>query len=199
MPYSPEHKVRTRRRIVRSARRLVNRRGFSQVSIDEIMAGAGLSRGGFYAHFSSKEELYAEAITLILEEHPADRWEGIELDMTSEDIARIIVDAYLSRQHLEDIESSCPMIALPSDVARGGAAVKRAYRQVLESMVGIFEDNLPGGDEAPRATALAIAALCVGGMVLARAVDDDGLAEDVRDASRALALRTGQWVDAHPN
>ena len=67
MPYSANHKAETRARIVESARALFNRHGFTEVSIDEIMASAGLTRGGFYNHFKTKDELYAEAVTQILE------------------------------------------------------------------------------------------------------------------------------------
>jgi TetR/AcrR family transcriptional regulator, transcriptional repressor for nem operon len=66
MPYTAEHKENTRRRIVQSARRLFNRHGFNGVSIDEIMAEAGLTRGGFYNHFGTKEELYAEVVQQVL-------------------------------------------------------------------------------------------------------------------------------------
>ena len=66
MPYTKEHKQRTREKIVDSARRLFNRHGFTGVSIDEIMADAGLTRGGFYNHFSTKEELYAEVVQQVL-------------------------------------------------------------------------------------------------------------------------------------
>lgn len=71
MPYSPAHKARTRERIVESARHLFNRCGFAGVSIDEIMAEAGLTRGGFYNHFGAKEELYAEVVN-----EEAKRWSG---------------------------------------------------------------------------------------------------------------------------
>ena len=187
MPYAPEHKQHTRRRIVRSARRLFNRRGFNEVSIDEIMANAELTRGGFYSYFRNKEELYVEAITLILEENPAAEYEGVDFDFNSEDIARVIVNAYLSRQHYDDIEGSCPLIALPNDVARGSQVLQRAYRQVLGSMVGIFKQKL-NDHSAADSQALAMAALCVGGMVLARAVGDEQLANEVREASRQHAL-----------
>jgi len=188
MPYAPEHKQHTRRRIVRSARRLFNQRGFNEVSIDEIMANAQLTRGGFYAHFRNKEELYVEAITLILEENPATEYEGMEFDFESEDIARVIVNAYLSRQHYDDIEGSCPLIALPNDVARGSQTLQRAYRQVLGSMVDIFKQKLNAHSDA-ESQALAMAALCVGGMVLARAVGDEQMADEIREASRQHALQ----------
>ena len=70
MPYSPEHKRETRERILKSARHLFNRKGFAEVTIDEIMAEAGLTRGGFYNHFDTKERLYAEAISQFICDGP---------------------------------------------------------------------------------------------------------------------------------
>jgi len=201
MPYTAAHKQQTRERIVRTARRLFNRRGFSDVSIDEIMAAAGLTRGGFYNHFRTKEEPYAEAVTAILWDHPAKNWEGIELDFTATGpkLARQIVEAYLTRQHFQDIDGSCPMIALPSDVARGAPQVKAAFRQLLEGMAEVFAANLPPHSLSPRDRALALAALLVGGMALARAVDDEALADRIRAAARALALEVSGWTGVGPH
>lgn len=206
MPYAAEHKPQTRKRILDSARRLFNRRGLTEISIDEIMAGAGLTRGGFYSHFGSKEELYAEAITHFVTCRPAPGWQRMGGEGPSPDgerLARAIVATYLSRDHLDDVEGSCPMIGLATDVARGGPAAKAAYRQVLAMMVGIFEGTL-GPDayaacgnqpDADRARALAVAALCVGGMVLARAVDDPAVADDLRAASHRYATALAGWRD----
>lgn len=190
MPYAATHKAETRARIVQSARRLFNRHGFTEVSIDEIMSAAGLTRGGFYNHFATKEELYAEAVTQILSCNPTENWDDLKVDFDVEgsEVARDIINAYLSRRHLNDIDGLCPMIALPSDVARGGQALKAAYREVLNGMVEMFSNRMNGGRRAPRERALSVATLCVGGMVLARAVDDDGLADEIREAARNLAL-----------
>ena len=195
MPYTAEHKAETRKRIVQSARRLFNRHGFSEVSIDDIMAGAGLTRGGFYTHFRTKDELYAEAVTLVMDCNPSEAWDDVEIDFNAQgaQLARQIVDGYLSRRHYEDIDVQCPLIALPSDVARGGPAVKTAFRKVFESMVTVFAAGLEGGEAAARKRAMGIATLCVGGMVLARAVDDDGLADEIREAARAMALEASGW------
>lgn len=195
MPYTAEHKAETRKRIVQSARRLFNRHGFSEVSIDDIMAGAGLTRGGFYNHFRTKDELYAEAVTLVMDCNPSEAWDDVEIDFNAQgaQLARQIVDGYLSRRHYEDIDVQCPLIALPSDVARGGAAVKTAFRKVFEAMVTVFAAGLEGGEAAARKQAMGIATLCVGGMVLARAVDDDGLADEIREAARAMALEASGW------
>jgi TetR/AcrR family transcriptional repressor of nem operon len=189
MPYSPEHKIDTRQRILRSARRLFNRRGFVEVTIDDVMADAGLTRGGFYNHFGTKEELYVEAITLFMSGDP-EVWQRAHIDPNAQglDLAKMIVAAYLSEEHFEDRDGSCPMIGLPSDVARAGKDVKAAYRQVLEMMVRAFESNFAPGQPTARQQALALAALCVGSMVLSRAVDDQLLADDLREAARSQAL-----------
>jgi AcrR family transcriptional regulator len=202
MPYAAEHKQQTRGRILDSARRLFNRNGLTEVSIDDIMAGAGLTRGGFYSHFDSKEQLYAEAILHFVTSRPD--WQRMEFDAPPEGpkLARAIIAAYLSRDHLSDVEGSCPMIGLATDVARGGGAAKAAYRQVLGMMVGIFAGTL-GPDaqsagnhqSADRERALAVAALCVGGMVLARAVDDPATADDLRAAAQRYALSLAGWQD----
>jgi TetR/AcrR family transcriptional regulator, transcriptional repressor for nem operon len=107
----------------------------------------------------------------------------------------MIVNAYLSQEHIDDRDASCPMIGLPSDAARAGEAVKAAYREVLERMARAFEVNLPQGQPTPRQRALALVALCVGGMVLARAIDDTGLAQDLRDAARTHVLAASGWGD----
>jgi TetR/AcrR family transcriptional repressor of nem operon len=127
MPYTPEHRDRTRTKIIRSAQRLFNQHGFQGVSIDQIMAEAQLTRGGFYRHFSSKSDLYAEAMDCFFTNPECgNRWEGVEVDPAKGDIGPQIVRAYLSRQHFQDVEDSCPMVALPGDVARSGGAAKRA-------------------------------------------------------------------------
>jgi AcrR family transcriptional regulator len=205
MPYAPEHKAEIRTRILDSARRLFNRNGLAAVSIDEIMAGAGLTRGGFYSYFDSKEELYAEAITHFINGGPNAEWQRMAFADRPEGqaLARAILDAYLSRVHLDDVEGSCPVIGLATDVARSGGPAKRAYRQVMEMMAGIFAANLgsspvtaaeaSAAPDAARQRALAVVALCVGGMVLARAVDDESAADELRAASRRYAVALAGW------
>lgn len=194
MPYSAEHKSETRERILKSARHLFNRKGFAEVTIDEIMSNAGLTRGGFYNHFDTKDGLYAEAIRQFTCDGP-EAWQRAYVDPSAQGpkLARMIVDAYLSREHFDDRGGSCPMIGLPSDAARAGEGVKVAYREVLEMMAGAFEANLPAGEPSARQRALALVAVCVGGMVLSRAIDDPALADDLRKAAREHALSAAGW------
>ena len=90
-------------------------------SIDEIMGDAGLTRGGFYKHFSAKEDLYQAAVLQFVCAERPEPWQARHIDPAAKGaaLARMIVDAYSSRDHLDDRDGSCPMIALPSDVSRG--------------------------------------------------------------------------------
>jgi AcrR family transcriptional regulator len=192
MPYPPQHKDNTKRKILDSARRLFNRRGFSEVSIEDIMESAGLTHGGFYRYFSGKDELYAEAVRWFLcADAPRWRNKPVAAERESKPRGKRIVDAYFSRDHFTDKETCCPLIALPSDVARSGDAVKRAYQDVLEKLLEIFQLDLSG--TMSRERALALAALCIGGIVAARSVDDPRLADDLRNAAYRHALQIGGW------
>jgi AcrR family transcriptional regulator len=205
MPYPADHKQQTRNRILESARKLFNRNGLADITIDQIMAGAGLTRGAFYSHFPDKEALYAEAITHFIRAEPPP-WQCTALAERPEGqrLARSILRVYLSREHLEDVEGSCPLIGLATDVARGNGAAKTAYRQVMEMMAGIFAENLgpdPLDGNAPDAAAkqqraLALVALCVGGMVLARAIDNPDAAEDLLTAAHRYATVLAGWQAA---
>jgi AcrR family transcriptional regulator len=198
MPYTAEHKAETRQKIVTSARRLFNRHGFNGVSIDEIMEDAGLTRGGFYKHFGAKDELYQAAVLAFARADRPEPWQACHIDNGAEGIplARMIVNAYLSDEHFEDRDGSCPMIALPSDIARSGDGVKVAFREVLEMMVRCFAANLEPDDLTPRQRALALAAQVVGGMVLARSIDDPDLADELRASARAQVFASSGWPEA---
>ena len=194
MPYPVGHHAEVRKNIIQSARRLFNRYGFENVSLQQIMAGAGLTHGGFYSYFKSKSDLYTEVLGCFLTDPEwKSCWEGVHVDLSSTDVGPQVVRAYLSRQHFEDVENSCPMVALPSDVARSGKSVKQAYERVFKAMVSILERSVAEKNRSGHATARAIAALCVGGMVAARSLADRVLADELRDACMAMALKLGNW------
>lgn len=190
MPYSAEHKQKTRTKIVESARILFNRHGFQDVTIGQVMKNAGLTHGGFYNHFKSKEALYGAAVSSFLMGRGA-QWRadaGVDPTIPSPEMARQMIHGYLSAEHLGDLDGQCPMIALPSDVARANPEVQASYQVLLQAMVGLFEDSLQNHENA-RQKALSLAALCVGGMVLARTLPDSKLAEDVRLSAHTTAAQ----------
>ena len=194
MPYPAGHRAAVKKTIVESARRLFNRHGFENVSIGQIMAGAGLTHGGFYSYFKGKSDLYTEVLGCFFTDPEwKNCWEGVHVDLTSTDVGAQIVRAYLSRQHLENVENSCPMVALPTDVARSNPRARQAFEQVFKGMVSVLERSLDQNGQPRRTTAQAMAALCVGGMVVARAVADRRLADNLRDACMTVALQLGNW------
>lgn len=188
MPLSKDHKARTRARIVDSARHLFKTRGYERVGIDAIMADAGLTRGGFYAHFSSKEDLFAEAVGEVvmkagLEHH---RNEGAP---EPEDWRQQVVDYYLSRDHRDHRNGGCPMAALSADVAHTARPVREVYTNVFLDLVDALAERMPPNNPNPRETALATVAQCVGSMVIARAVASEDLADEIFAAGRAATRR----------
>lgn len=120
----------------------------------------------------------------------------MHVDLSSTDVGLQVVRAYLSRQHFENVENSCPMAALPSDVARSGKTARRAFETVFKAMVDVLQRRLVDKNRPRRARAQAIAALCVGGMVVARAIGDRTIADQLRAACMAIALDLGGWHKA---
>ncbi len=194
MPYPPTHRREVKTKIIDSARRLFNRRGFEDVSIAEIMNGAGLTHGGFYKYFKSKSSLYAEVMDCFFTNPKwKNCWEGVHVDLSATDVGGQVVRAYLSRQHYEDVENSCPMVALPTDVARSGIAARRAFESVFKAMVSVLERSLLNKRRDGHATAQVIAALSIGGMVVARTLVDRKHADKLRGSCLAAALELGGW------
>lgn len=188
MPYPTDHKSRTRARIVEKARVLFNRHGFEQVTIDELMREAGLTRGGFYHHFRSKDELYAEAVRSFASCNPfAVKRSALDHQPSAKALARMLVELYLSDAVLDDVDVHCPLIALPSDVARAGLQPRAAYTDIVRSMLCVFRAALEG-ETAANDKARVILNLCVGGMVIARTTDDAELRSSLRRAARVQAL-----------
>ena len=190
MPYASDHKDKTRARIVDSARVLFTRHGFETVTIDQVMRDAGLTRGGFYHHFENKESLYAAAVSSFNSCNPfAARVEAKPKARTPRQLAELLVDTYLSDETLADADNHCPLVALPSDVARAGLQPRAAYTQLVEGMLDIFRAAFPRGDRQGMRKAQLIVNLCVGGMLIARTTDGHALRQQLRATARGEAMR----------
>jgi len=98
-----------------------------------------------------------------------------------------MIDGYLFNEHLGDLDGQCPMIALPSDVARRDQQVQQSYQNLFSAMVNLFDHNLDTNEQQSHQDALSLAALCVGGMALARTLADAELANEVRQAAQATS------------
>ena len=198
MPYPSGHRDQVKKRIIDSARRLFNQRGFDNVSLYQIMAGAGLTHGGFYSYFQSKSDLYAEVLgCFFTDPNWKNCWEGVHVDLSSTDVGPQVVRAYLSREHFDDVEHSCPMVALPTDVARSGPPARQAFETVFKAMVSVLERSLVRKGRWRRAEAHALAAMCIGGMIVARTVLTRTLSDELRAACMSVALNFGGWHSKH--
>jgi AcrR family transcriptional regulator len=153
------------------------------------MAEAGLTRGSFYCYFTSKSDLYAQSIArVVLEDRESPKDSGAERARADK-----IVHDYLSDIDQNSTADTFPMIGLPNDVSRTDRAGREAFESALKLMIQSFERAANGNPEARRDNALAIAALCVGGMVLSRSIDDRKLADELRGAAKATALNLAKW------
>jgi AcrR family transcriptional regulator len=158
------------------------------------MADAGLTRGSFYIYFESKGDLYAEAITQILKEKQLLSGDGVSIDTRAAENADQFIRDYLSQEHFEDIDGSCPLVGFPSEFLRKEPRVRQAFEVVLGAMIDVFEQALRREGEAARSRARAIATLCIGGMILARSIEKRRLADELREAALGVALSLGHWA-----
>lgn len=187
MRYAAGHKQRTHARIVETASRLFKEGGYVGVGVDVVMKAVGLTPGGFYAHFSSKEALLAETLTLALKRMKEWLLTGIE-DREGLPWLREIVRRYLSRIHRDAVAGGCPMPALMADVSRSGDVARQTFETHLRQLVAEFEEKMPRTLGSAYDRALATIALFVGGVLLARAVKGPKFSGRILRACRLLAI-----------
>jgi TetR/AcrR family transcriptional regulator, transcriptional repressor for nem operon len=182
--YAAGHKEQTRARILRAAGTVFRRQGYHAAGVDTVMEEAGLTAGGFYAHFASKEALLAEALAPAAAESGAARDLALE-GVSSRARAEAFVERYLTTKHCNATEDGCPLPALISEVARTGAPVKASFEAIIRALAARLQDQ--SGDGLTEDRALAIIALCIGGLGVARSVQDDAFGDCILAACRDLA------------
>ena len=176
-----------REQITEASSRLFRERGIKGVSVADLMGAAGLTHGGFYGHFESKDALAGVAAAHAFEQS-AERWNK-RIASQPDDAARraLLVDKFLTPQSLKDVSMGCPSVSLATDVAREPAAapIRAAYLDGLESLVQILASVEPGPDAATRrGAALADFATLAGALMLARATEGAPLSAEILAAAR---------------
>jgi AcrR family transcriptional regulator len=170
-------------RIVDAAARAIRRSGYSGTSVADIMKAAGLTHGGFYAHFASREAMLAEA---------ADRaggdavalMERVAASVPAQQALPAMMQAYLSKDHVKSIETGCATAALGSEMPRQVPEVRRASTRRIKEMIDLVARQLPDwGQPSAHDHALVTVSILVGALVLARAVDEPRLSEALRKAA----------------
>lgn len=199
MPYTKEHKARTRKRIIEEAARAFRGRGVAGIGIPELMGRAGLTHGGFYAHFESKDALVAEACA----EGFVDAAEALLAQTVAgarpgEELAAII-RAYLSRSHRDHPEQGCMIPSLAAEIAREQPPVRAAFSRSLAAYVARLAAYLPRSLPAESATpagatpddeAMVLLSGMVGALLLARAVDNPAASDRILMRARDFYLRS---------
>lgn len=187
MRQSAQEKARTHERIVEIASARIREDGIEGPGVVEIMREAGLTHGGFYKHFGSREDLVAEAAddAFAYAERTLDKYARDERESLA-----AWVDWYLSTDHRDDPATGCPVAALVGDVDRGNDHIRGGYDALVERYIGSLEGMLGDGDDARSQAVLALSTL-VGSLALARAIDDDTLSDEILRVVRE-ALRHRQ-------
>lgn len=187
MKVSREQMKANRERILTEAGYLFREKGFDAVSVAEIMKAAGLTHGGFYGHFSSKDDLIAQTVTHMLK--PGD-------GAKAADISSLIGD-YLSPRHRKGVARGCPTAALVTDICRHGPEARSALTAGVQSQISRISAAMGDApDQEARRNATGVWATMVGAVILARTIDDETLSnqilEDVREwLSNSLEKRQG--------
>jgi len=180
---SPRRKEATHDRIVEAAARAIRRSGYGGAGVAEIMKDAGLTHGGFYAHFASRDAMLAEAADRAGAESLA-TMTRIAAAMPPKKALPAMMRAYLSNEHLRAAETGCPVAALGSEIPRQAPEVRRAATRRIKEMIDLVARQAPDwGQPAAHEQALVTVAAMVGTLVLARAVDDPRLSSALRDAA----------------
>jgi TetR/AcrR family transcriptional repressor of nem operon len=171
-------------RIVEAAARAIRRSGYDAAGVAGIMNEAGLTHGGFYAHFDSREAMLAEAADRAGAESVA-ALEQLAASAPPQEAFRTLVAAYLSKTHVALADTGCPVAALGSEMPRQAAEVRRAATRRIKEFIDLVGRHSPGwGQPGGHEHALATTATMVGALVLARAVDDPKLSHSMLEAAR---------------
>ncbi len=181
MPYSPTHKERTRGRIVGAASRLVRRLGVEGASVGAAMSDAGLTHGGFYAHFADKTALVRAAIDAAFDESDASLFGGALATLRGDEWVERASERHLSMSHRDARADGCAIPAIGAEVARGDRSVRGAFARRVESVVTQMSERL-GGD---RQRAIRLLATWSGALLLARIAPSRAAAREILDAARA--------------
>ncbi len=182
MPYGKDHKEKSRERILESAARLFPNLGYEAVSIDMLMENAGLTRGAFYAHFGNKAEVYAESMVYSAQHSPFRKLDDDSLD----DLAWFeqTIAHYLSREHIDKAAAPCPLAFLATDVNHRDGSVRDTYTRLYQNLVKLIRQRL--GKRTDRESVMAATAMMIGGVAVARAMNDQQTSDRLLCACRNM-------------
>ncbi|MDO9563557.1 MAG: TetR/AcrR family transcriptional regulator [Bradyrhizobium sp.] len=188
MRYSREHKLETHARIVRKASVRIREKGAHGIGVADLMKDAGLTHGGFYAHFDSREALVIEAFVYAMD-RSTERWRKLAETTPPARRMAAIVESYLTPLHRDDPGHGCAITALGAEIARESPKTRKAFAAKLDQMVDMLAEQIPRVPrKAARKQALAALSTMVGALVLARIAGSGELSDDILAAGSDAAL-----------
>jgi TetR/AcrR family transcriptional repressor of nem operon len=185
MPWSKEHKNETRRRIMEAAAKTFRAHGASGAGLTDVMRQAGLTHGGFYAHFKSKDELIAAALKAANTARIA-RYKDVVSQSPDKSAIGLAVDSYVNSRHREHPENGCSVATLGSELARETGAARHQMSENVTGWLETLAQFAPGSNAKEKMrVATGTYAAMIGGLIIARAVEDPHLSDrilaDVRE------------------
>jgi TetR/AcrR family transcriptional repressor of nem operon len=188
MRYSKEHKQETHARIVKKASVRLREKGAHGIGVADLMKEAGLTHGGFYAHFDSREALVIEAFAHAMD-RSVEHWRKIAAETPPEKRLSTIVDAYVSTVHRDDPGRGCAVPTLGAEIARESAKTRKAFSAKLEQLIDVLADQIP---DVPRKTArkqaMGTLATMMGTLVMSRVAGSGELSDEILASGREAAL-----------
>src|SRR3954463_13218053 len=188
MRYSKEHKQETHARIVKKASVRLREKGAHGIGVADLMKDAGLTHGGFYAHFDSREALVIEAFGYAMD-RAVEHWRKIAAETPVEKRLSTIVDAYVSTVHRDDPGRGCAVPTLGAEIARESAKTRKAFSSKLEQLIEVMAEQIP---DVPRKTArkqaMGMMATMMGALVMSRVAGSGELSDEILAAGRETAM-----------
>ena len=188
MRYSREHKLETHARIVKKASVRLREKGAHGIGVADLMKEAGLTHGGFYAHFDSREALVIEAFTHAMD-RSTERWRKLAEQTSPEQRVAAIVDSYLTPMHRDDPGHGCAIPTLGAEIARESPRTRKAFAAKLEQMIDAIAAQIPDlPRKAARKQATAAIATMMGTLVMARVAGNGEFSEEILSSGREAVL-----------
>lgn len=184
MPYSKEHKERTRKNILKSAHALFSTKGFSAVTVNEVMIDCSLTRGAFYAHFNSKSDLYSEALKFSATNSELAKMKPKET--SSKEWLSQLLNGYLSIEHVKG-EKPCPLAFLATDIVSRDKTAKKAYARTYKNMNKIIMDYAGADVPCDKEDILSLTSMIIGAVAVSRTIDDQSLVKNILTSCRQQA------------
>src|SRR5450756_1715045 len=188
MRYSRGHKLETHARIVRKASVRLREKGAHGVGVADLMKEAGLTHGGFYAHFDSREALVVEAFGYAMD-RSTERWRKLAEQTPPDQRLAAIVESYLTTVHRDDPGHGCAIPTLGAEIARESPKTRKAFAAKLEQMIDMLAEQIPDVPRrAARKQAMATVATMMGTLVLARIAGNGDFSDEILGAGRDAVL-----------